>query len=221
VAVVSESPRLKTRHVDHTLRLPLVRPPDPLATRSPVFVDTTGRRAHRLRRWGLVVAVPAAAYLVAVASSLLGGPSLPSALLLIDEPGHGSTSQDNSAPMTGSDRASAPAVSPDVRTGSVTPPDDAASGRTASGQPDGEVSRSPSGQTGSSTSSGRSGNAAADRREARGRSMQAGQKSAGQPTTGQATTGQRKGDSSSHVGGGRLRDERLPTTSRLRSADSG
>lgn len=54
---------------------------DPSRTPAPVFVDPSGRRAHRARRWALVLALPAAAYALALGSSVLGGPSLPSALL--------------------------------------------------------------------------------------------------------------------------------------------
>ena len=224
VAVVSGSPRMKPRHVDDTLPLPPVRPvqpvlPGPAARRSPVFVDSTGRRAHRLRRWAWVLAALAAAYLVAVASSLLGGPSLPSALLLIDRPSHGSTSQGNGAPVTGGGRASAPAAPPDVLTESVTRPGDStdpANGRMASHRPGGEVPRSRSGQPESSLH-GRSGDtSAADRGVARGRPARAGNGGVGQGSAGRGTAGQKEDQSFSHVGRGRLPDERLRPASRLR-----
>ncbi|KAA1420442.1 hypothetical protein FE697_015870 [Mumia zhuanghuii] len=57
-------------------------PPAPHGPASePVFVDASGRRAGRARRWALIVALPAAAYVIALGSSVLGGPTLPSALL--------------------------------------------------------------------------------------------------------------------------------------------
>ncbi|WP_395295521.1 hypothetical protein ACF9IK_19840 [Kitasatospora hibisci] len=43
---------------------------------APVFVDSSGRRQRRVRRLGLLLAVPAAGYLVLVASTMLGGPSV-------------------------------------------------------------------------------------------------------------------------------------------------
>ncbi|MCG6497139.1 hypothetical protein [Kitasatospora sp. A2-31] len=45
-------------------------------TAAPVFVDSSGRRQRRVRRLGLLLAVPAAGYLVLVASTVLGGPSV-------------------------------------------------------------------------------------------------------------------------------------------------
>ncbi|MFD0272710.1 hypothetical protein ACFVHB_02225 [Kitasatospora sp. NPDC127111] len=45
-------------------------------TAPPVFVDSSGRRQRRVRRLGLVLAVPAAGYLVLLASTVLGGPTV-------------------------------------------------------------------------------------------------------------------------------------------------
>lgn len=45
-------------------------------TAAPVFVDSSGRRQRRVRRLGLLLAVPAAGYLVLLASTLLGGPTV-------------------------------------------------------------------------------------------------------------------------------------------------
>ncbi len=52
--------------------------PEPPA---PVFVDTSGRRQRRVRRWGYLLVVPAAAYVVLLISTLLGGPTLQSPFL--------------------------------------------------------------------------------------------------------------------------------------------
>ncbi|MGW1764423.1 hypothetical protein ACWCQL_10135 [Streptomyces sp. NPDC002073] len=43
---------------------------------SPVFVDASGRRPRTVRRIGRLLVVPAAAYLVVLVSTLLGGPTL-------------------------------------------------------------------------------------------------------------------------------------------------
>ncbi|MCB5170082.1 hypothetical protein LG634_35425 [Streptomyces bambusae] len=42
----------------------------------PVFVDASGRRQRRVRRIGRLLVVPAAAYVVVLVSTLLGGPTL-------------------------------------------------------------------------------------------------------------------------------------------------
>ncbi|GAA2838033.1 hypothetical protein GCM10010441_72940 [Kitasatospora paracochleata] len=53
-------------HPDRTVAAPL----------PPVFVDASGRRQRRVRRAGRLLAVPAAGYLVLLASNLLGGPAV-------------------------------------------------------------------------------------------------------------------------------------------------
>jgi hypothetical protein len=198
VTVVSGSRRLSPRHAEDTLRLPLVRP-DPSATVSPVFVDSTGRRAHRLHRWRWIVVVPAAGYLVAVASSLFGEPSLPSALLLTDEPSQGSASHDNSGTSTADDLALAPETEREVQTSPEIlsgPASDAAPDRMTPRGSDGEVSRS---QPKASVPSMERGNSAkthaANRGKAHRRPPWAGQPSAG--------AGRAKGDPPGrHVGHG-------------------
>ncbi|UYM03607.1 hypothetical protein [Solicola gregarius] len=84
--------------------------PRPVVTR-PVFVDATGRRAHRARRWGIALVTPAAAYLVAVAISLMGGSSLNSAILPI--PGLGSSARSAGASQSpaGTDETNAAVTS--------------------------------------------------------------------------------------------------------------
>ncbi|TWD81297.1 hypothetical protein FB561_2409 [Kribbella amoyensis] len=47
----------------------------------PVFVDSSGRRRHRAKIAGAVVAVPALVYLVLLGSSVLGGPRLDTPLI--------------------------------------------------------------------------------------------------------------------------------------------
>lgn len=212
---------MKQRHAGDTLPMPRVQLelPDPSVTGRAVFVDATGRRAHRLHRWGLVVAVAAAAYLIAVASSLLGGPSLPSALLLVERPGQGSTSQDIvSGPED--DLASSPAVAPEVsRRGDTT---DAASGRTSSRRSDGKESRSQTGQPGQKARDRSGDTPAADRRTESGRPTQPGQSNAGQMNTGPEKAGQgKKGNPPGHADRGQPRSERVAAAPQSRSADSG
>ncbi|MFG3348301.1 hypothetical protein ACGF1Z_24980 [Streptomyces sp. NPDC048018] len=51
---------------------PSVMPPEP----SPVFVDSSGHRQRRVRRWGRLLVVPAIAYVALLVSALLGGPTV-------------------------------------------------------------------------------------------------------------------------------------------------
>ncbi|GAA4855158.1 hypothetical protein [Kitasatospora terrestris] len=46
------------------------------AEEAPVFVDASGRRRRRVQRVGRLLAVPAAGYLLLLASNLLGGPAV-------------------------------------------------------------------------------------------------------------------------------------------------
>nr|WSX49377.1 hypothetical protein OG409_10680 [Streptomyces sp. NBC_00974] len=48
---------------------------------SPVFVDASGRRQRRVRRTGRLLVIPAAAYVVLLISTLMGGPTVRSPLL--------------------------------------------------------------------------------------------------------------------------------------------
>ncbi|MFF2149425.1 hypothetical protein, partial [Kitasatospora sp. NPDC058190] len=50
--------------------------PQPEASPAPVFVDASGRRQRRIRRLGVVLAVPAGGYLALLVSTLLGGPTV-------------------------------------------------------------------------------------------------------------------------------------------------
>ncbi|MGH1565025.1 hypothetical protein [Mumia sp. DW29H23] len=83
----------------------------PTRISDPVFVDASGRRAHKARRWALVLALPAAAYVVALGSSVLGGPSLPSALLPPAVPDAAAPAQDN-GPRPSTAGSSDPTVDP-------------------------------------------------------------------------------------------------------------
>ncbi|WP_158714896.1 hypothetical protein [Streptomyces erythrochromogenes] len=56
-------------------------PPDPPLAAAPVFVDTSGRRQRRVRRWGYLLVIPAAAYVTLLLSTLLGGPTFRSPFL--------------------------------------------------------------------------------------------------------------------------------------------
>jgi hypothetical protein len=51
------------------------------SSEQPVFVDPSGRRAQRARRAVRILAVPAAGYVIALVSSIAGGPSLPAVLI--------------------------------------------------------------------------------------------------------------------------------------------
>ncbi|MFJ6761106.1 hypothetical protein ACIQNK_39650 [Streptomyces sp. NPDC091273] len=55
--------------------------PVPAAAEAPVFVDRSGRRQRRVRRWGYLLVVPAVAYVVLLMSTLLGGPTFQSPFL--------------------------------------------------------------------------------------------------------------------------------------------
>ncbi|MFG2824095.1 hypothetical protein ACGFX4_32275 [Kitasatospora sp. NPDC048365] len=46
------------------------------AEEAPVFVDASGRRRRRVQRIGRLLAIPAAGYLLLLASNLLGGPAV-------------------------------------------------------------------------------------------------------------------------------------------------
>ncbi|MBW5482786.1 hypothetical protein [Streptomyces bambusae] len=66
-------------------------PPPPAAPApeaGPVFVDASGRRQRRVRRWAYLLVLPAAAYVVLVVSSLLGGPTVQSPFLPSAQPPH-------------------------------------------------------------------------------------------------------------------------------------
>ncbi|MFF1909149.1 hypothetical protein [Kitasatospora sp. NPDC058218] len=51
-----------------------------------MFVDSSGRRQRRVRRLGLLLAVPAAGYLVLLASTVLGGPTVSAPFLPLPAP---------------------------------------------------------------------------------------------------------------------------------------
>lgn len=53
--------------------------------RKPVFVDSSGQRHRTVRKLGAVLAVPAAAYVVLLVSSVLGGPRLDTPLVPLPE----------------------------------------------------------------------------------------------------------------------------------------
>ncbi|WP_431959577.1 hypothetical protein [Actinacidiphila sp. bgisy160] len=55
------------------------------AVTAPVFVDASGRRQRRVRRLGLLLAVPAVAYVALLLSALLGGPGASSPYLPLPE----------------------------------------------------------------------------------------------------------------------------------------
>ena len=59
----------------------------PFPARKPVFVDSSGHRHRKIRRLGLVVAIPAVGYLVLLASSVLGGPQVDTPLIPLPEAG--------------------------------------------------------------------------------------------------------------------------------------
>ncbi|MER7463362.1 hypothetical protein [Streptomyces sp. NPDC097981] len=56
-------------------------PPQCVPEASPVFVDASGRRQRRVRRMGRLLVIPAAAYVVLLISTLMGGPTVRSPFL--------------------------------------------------------------------------------------------------------------------------------------------
>ncbi len=56
------------------------------STAAPVFVDSSGRRQRRVRRLGLLLAVPAAGYLCLLVSTVLGGPTVSAPFLPLPQP---------------------------------------------------------------------------------------------------------------------------------------
>ncbi|WP_154676185.1 hypothetical protein [Amycolatopsis benzoatilytica] len=78
----------------------------------PVFVDGSGQRRSRVRRFGWFLAAPALAYLVLLVSTLLGGPGLPRAILPLPDsalPGNHAAPEQTEAPGS-----TAPTSSPAV-----------------------------------------------------------------------------------------------------------
>lgn len=122
------------------------------AAPAPVFVDASGRRQRRVRRLGLLLALPAVAYVALLVSAVLGGPGASSPYLPLPEsaerhpggpasgtprPGEGGTRRPVPAP------AAAPEGRPDQASrtpGSV--PGPTAPARTATG-PGPSVSSAP------------------------------------------------------------------------------
>ncbi|MFE0464320.1 hypothetical protein ACFW1A_34205 [Kitasatospora sp. NPDC058965] len=71
-----------------TVELPVVRHTGGAAgaTPPPVFVDSSGRRQRRVRRLGLLLAVPAVGYLALLVSTVLGGPTVSAPFLPLPQP---------------------------------------------------------------------------------------------------------------------------------------
>ncbi|MFC9689331.1 hypothetical protein ACFTSF_12370 [Kribbella sp. NPDC056951] len=78
----------------------------PLSARSPVFVDSSGHRRRRIRRLGVVFAVPVVGYVVLLVSSVLGGPQVDTPWIPLPEAGR---------------RPPAPRVTPEVQRATETP----------------------------------------------------------------------------------------------------
>ncbi|MGW7436548.1 hypothetical protein [Streptomyces sp. NPDC054849] len=76
-------------------------PPAPAAAASPVFVDTSGRRQRRVRRWGYMLVVPAVAYVVLLISTVLGGPTIQSPFLPSAQAPHPPEPQSTAGTRTG------------------------------------------------------------------------------------------------------------------------
>ncbi|MEV5969466.1 hypothetical protein [Streptomyces sp. NPDC051921] len=77
---------------------PAPHPPAPsVPEASPVFVDTSGRRQRRVRRWGYLLLVPAVGYVALLISALLGGPTVQAPFLPSAQAPHTPTP----APSTG------------------------------------------------------------------------------------------------------------------------
>ncbi|MGW4892633.1 hypothetical protein ACWEQL_10260 [Kitasatospora sp. NPDC004240] len=75
--------------------------PEEADTAPPVFVDSSGRRQRRVRRLGLVLAVPAAGYLVLLASTVLGGPTVSAPFLPLPQPAPSAPAPEAPAPLPG------------------------------------------------------------------------------------------------------------------------
>ncbi|CAG7646105.1 hypothetical protein [Actinacidiphila bryophytorum] len=83
---------------------------DPATAARPVFVDPSGRRQRRVRRFGRLLVIPAAGYVALLLSAALGGPSVDSPYLPLpagDADGAGSASPRATAPDTAGSTPSA------------------------------------------------------------------------------------------------------------------
>lgn len=129
----------------------------PPTAEAPVFVDGSGRRQRHVRRWGYLLVIPAAAYVILLLSTLMGGPTfrspfLPSAQApqtpAPGEPAKGATAAPSPRRTAGADpratpaaaRPSAPAPAATSGTGTVAPvtgpgPTKATTGPADPGQP--------------------------------------------------------------------------------------
>lgn len=100
--------RLHAGHED-TVTIPLVDDVAPgrpqrgrrgTAEPAPVFVDSSGRRQRRVRRFGRLLVVPAVGYVILLVSTLLGGPTVQSPFLPSAQAPHPSVSSPPAAPTT-------------------------------------------------------------------------------------------------------------------------
>ncbi|MEU1284132.1 hypothetical protein [Kitasatospora sp. NPDC005856] len=82
----------------------------------PVFVDASGRRQRRIRRLGAALAVPAGGYLVLLASTLLGGPTVNAPFLPVPQP------PAPSAPSRAATPSAVPSAAPEAAAPPGAPP---------------------------------------------------------------------------------------------------
>nr|BFD89607.1 hypothetical protein KitaXyl93_09670 [Kitasatospora sp. Xyl93] len=121
------------------------QPPSPPAPGSPpvpppVFVDASGRRQRRIRRLGVALAVPAGGYLVLLASTLLGGPTVSAPFLPIPQPAA------PSAPARAATPSAAPSAAPEAAAPPDAPPTAAPARQTGPGPATGGRSARPTGE---------------------------------------------------------------------------
>ncbi|MFF3600264.1 RodZ family helix-turn-helix domain-containing protein [Kitasatospora indigofera] len=74
---------------------------------APVFVDASGRRQRRVRRFGRLLVVPAVGYVILLVSTLLGGPTVQSPFLPSAQAPRPPVSTPPAAPTTASPTAEA------------------------------------------------------------------------------------------------------------------
>ncbi|GLV94393.1 hypothetical protein Slala04_58470 [Streptomyces lavendulae subsp. lavendulae] len=142
-------------------------PPDPPHAEAPVFVDSSGRRQRRVRRWGRLLVIPAAAYVILLLSTLMGGPTFPSPFLpsaqapqppAPGEPAKAATAGPSPRRTAGGSPRATPAATPGSSTpvtgpaptkatdGPVNPPQASPNGRGRFTKPPGQGGGKPTGR---------------------------------------------------------------------------
>lgn len=102
---------------------------------SPVFVDTSGRRQRRVRRWGYLLVVPAVGYVALLVSALLGGPTVQAPFLPAARPPQTEAPSATPSPASDSAAPGGETASSTPRTGHSTAPGSATASPTPSATP--------------------------------------------------------------------------------------